>query len=95
MITFPAWVDDPRAPKDDLASRRLRFLVLKASNWCTPSGNIASFADFCKIERTEVHAAIKGGKFSAKMAQQIEKACGRDCVRREWLIYPTEIHDLT
>lgn len=98
MITFPAWVDDPRdeLPElDALASRRLRYLVLRASNWCTPGGSIASFADHCEIQRPEVHAAIKCGKFSPRMAQQIEKKCGREIVRREWLIYPNEIHELT
>lgn len=97
MVTFPAWVENPRelSADEERAMLRLRFLVLKASSWCTPGGSIASFADHCEIERTEVHAAIKNGKFSAAMAQKIEKACGRDVVRREWLIFPLEIHDLT
>ena len=98
MITFPAWVEGPRDELpclDELAARRLRFLVLRASILCTPGGSIASFADHCEIARTEIHAAIKNGKFSAVMSQKIERACGRDVIRREWLIYPLEIHELT
>jgi len=92
MVSFPPWVDEK---EDGRATRRLRYLVLKTSVECTPGGNIASFADHCGIERTQIHAAIKDGKFSAAMAQKIEKKCGRKLVRREWLLYPLEVHDLT
>lgn len=92
MITFPPWVD---GDDEGRATRRLRYLILKSSVECTPGGNIASFADHCEIERTQVHAAIKDGKFSAAMAQKIEKKCGRKVVRREWLIYPLEVDELT
>lgn len=100
---FPSWVEgsNDELENDELeneraqASRRLRYLVLMASIACTPGGNIASLADFCNVERTMVHAALKDGKFSTTMAAKIERACGRAVVRREWLIYPLEIQELT
>lgn len=96
MIKFPAWVENPGADcGSTLESRRLRFMVLHAAIHAAPNGSIAGLADRCKIERTQVHAAIREGRFSAKMAAQIEKACGRDVVRREWLIFPLETHELT
>lgn len=103
MITFPAWVEDPaRWDKDlskedldaQLPQRRLRYMVHLAALHATPQANIAALADHCEIERTHIHAAIRDGKMSAKIAHKIERACGRDVVRREWLIYPLDIHEL-
>jgi plasmid maintenance system antidote protein VapI len=61
----------------------------------TPSGSIAALADTCGIDRPQVHASIREGRCSQKMALKIEKACGRSVVRREWLMFPLEIEELT
>lgn len=98
MINFPAWTGNQQLMKVDpaaVACHRLRYLILKASIECTPRGSVASFSDHCELDRTEVHRAMREGRFSAKVAQRIEKACGRNVVRREWLIYPLEVTDLT
>lgn len=98
MCKFPAWVEGPRTKKPDmdaLATRRLRYLVITASINTNESGSIASFSDFCGVERTQVHAALREGRFSAKMATKIEKACGRSVVRREWLTYPLDIEEMS
>lgn len=101
MITFPAWVENPRDPdlcKADLEallpSRRLRFMVHLAALHATPQASIAALADHCDIERSHIHAAIRDGKMSPKLAHKIERACGRDIVRREWLIYPLDMEEL-
>jgi hypothetical protein len=94
---FPAWVEGPpRQPVNDeeRARNRLRYLVLWASLQCTSAGSIASLADHCGIQRTQIHEALREGKFSAKMAADIERKCGRKVVRREWLIFPLEIEEL-
>lgn len=97
QVIFPPWVEGPKANNDDgtLESRRVRYLVLKAAISSTPNGSIAALADACKIDRSQVHASIREGKLSPTMASKIEKVCGRNVVRREWLMFPLEIHELT
>jgi hypothetical protein len=70
-------------------------MILYAAIRSTPNGSIAALADHCGIERTQIHAALKEGRFSAKMAAAIERACRRTVIRREWLIYPNEIQEMT
>jgi len=95
-ITFPPWVEGPRAQTDkgSVESRRLKYLVMLAAISSTHEGSIAALADACGIERPQVHESIRAGKFSPSMAAKIERKCGRSVVRREWLIYPSEVHAL-
>jgi len=100
MISFPAWVTGPRkkraltdADRAALASRRLRFLVMRAAVEKTEAGSIASLSDFCGVTRTDVHAAIRTGHFSTRLASKIESACGRELIRRDWLVFPCDIED--
>ena len=97
MINFPAWVGADKAKRDTaiLANRRLRYLAIMASIHLTEKGTVASLADHCELDRVEVHRFIREGAFSAKAAACIEKACGRNFLRREWLIFPLEVTDLT
>lgn len=101
MITFPAWVErpcDPELTPDDLVAqlpqRRLRFMVGLAALHATSQASIAALADHCQVERSHIHAAIRDGRFSSKIAHKIERACGREVVRREWLIYPLDMEEL-
>jgi hypothetical protein len=94
MLKFPTWVENPREDNGDLAQRRLRFMVMTAAIHATPGTSISALADVCGIAREHVHASIREGRFSAQNAAKIEKKCGRDVIRREWLIYPLEIHEL-
>lgn len=97
MITFPVWVTGTRTNRpteEELATRRLRFLVIRASNLTNEGGSVASLAELCDVPRTEVHTALRTGHFSAKMALKIEKTCGRKVIRREWLVYPLDIEQL-
>lgn len=100
MVTFPAWVSGPRkkraitvAGQAAIASRRLRYLIMRAAVETTEAGSIASLSDFCMVARTDVHAAIRAGHFSTKLATRIETACGRDIIRRDWLVFPCDIED--
>jgi len=102
MITFPQWVENPQDPelsKEDieaqLGNRRLRFMVFYAAMHATPQMSLAALADTCNIERAHLHAAIRDGKCSPKMSTKIERACGRDVIRREWLMFPLEVAELT
>lgn len=97
MITFPRWVTHPVDPEPgqcDLAQRRVRYMVGLAALHATPQTSIASLADHCQVERSHIHQAIRDGKFSSKIAHKIERACGRDVIRREWLIYPLDMEEL-
>jgi hypothetical protein len=98
MITFPTWVEgargQPRPTDEELAQRRMRYLILRTSIECTESGSVASLADFCGVERVYIHTAIRNGCTPTNVATKIEKACGRKIVRREWLMFPLEIEEL-
>lgn len=96
MIRFPHWVAHPSTqPKSDLAVKRLRFLVLNAAIQKTMTGNISSFSAFCDLDRTQVHAYLRAGRFSPNMAEAIEDAIGdRDLIRKEWLVFPLRIEQI-
>lgn len=97
MVQFPKWVDHPEDGDEDehaRSVRRLRFLVFYAAIHATPGASISALADKCNIERPQMHAAIREGKFSAAMAAKVERACGRQFVRREWLCFPLEFEEL-
>lgn len=97
MITFPTWVEGTgRNPPNsaELARRRMRYMLMRASIECTESGSIASLADHCGLPREHLHYAIRVGGMSAKIAAQVERACGREIVQREWLAYPLEMEEL-
>lgn len=93
-VNFPAWVK-AKDGEGTLESRRLRYLVLTAAINSTPNGSVAALADLCGIDRPQVHASIREGRCSPQMAKKIEAACGRKIVRREWLMFPLDIEELT
>lgn len=92
MYKFPAWVGGPKEP--DAAQRRLRYFLVRASIEATDKGTIAAIADLAGVERTHMHAAMREGSLSAKMAAAVEKACGRKVIRREWLIHPMDYEEM-
>lgn len=92
MIKFPQWVQGKRGDcAEALASRRLRFLVLHASLQLTEKGGVASLADFADVPRELLHWSIKHGAFSVPTATKLETVCGREVLRKEWLIFPNDI----
>jgi hypothetical protein len=94
MVHFPPWVTAKHGDGSE-ESRRVRYLVMLAAVHSTPNGSIAALADTCGIDRPQVHASIREGRCSPKMALKIERACGRNVVRREWLMFPHEIEEMT
>jgi hypothetical protein len=97
MVKFPRWVDHPEDGCTDehaRSVRRLRFMVFYAAIHATPGASISALADKCEIARAQLHEAIREGKFSAQMAAKVERACGRQFIRREWLCHPLEFEEL-
>lgn len=98
MITFPSWVEGTgrNAPNAaELARRRMRYMLVRASIECTEAGTVASLADLCGLPREHLHYVIRAGGMSPKAAAQVERACGANVVKREWLIYPLEIEEMS
>lgn len=92
MITFPDWVCNPkRQSKAQLASKRLRYLVLNAAVKRTVNGNIVSFGVMIGLQRGAVHSYIKAGAFSQASALRAEQIFGQDLIRAEWLTDPLSI----
>ena len=92
MVKFPAWVSLPRAQsKEDLARKRIRYLLLRASIESTEGGNFTSFAERVGIDRSQVHIYAGKGRFNIQMAEACERVFGRDLIRKEWLIFPLDI----
>lgn len=101
MITFPSWVEKPAEHRDDgddmehiRACKRLRYMIYLAAINATEAASISALADKCGIERAQLHAAIREGKFSAQMAAKVERACGRKVIQRDWLMFPLELEEL-
>lgn len=89
MINFPAWVDTPkRQSKQQLASKRLKFLLCNAALQHTGRGNIAAFAETIGLEMTTVHLYVKKGALSRPAAETAEEIFGRKLIRAEWLTDP-------
>lgn len=93
-MKFPKWVAADRPCPEVLATRRLRFLVITASIWGSESGSITALCERTGIAQSKLYESVRKGGFSINQAAQIEKACGREVVRREWLIYPLDITEM-
>jgi hypothetical protein len=93
-MKFPKWVMVDRPTPDVLATRRLRFLVSTASIWGTESGSVTALCERTGIAPSKLYESVRKGGFSMNQAMQIEKACGREVVRREWLIWPLDIAEM-
>jgi hypothetical protein len=91
-MPFPSWVSEPadQTPQE-LASKRLQYLISKAALATVPGGTISAFADFCLVDRTTIYNYISAGSFSARTATKIERAVGRSILSHEALMYPLEI----
>lgn len=92
MQTFPTWVSTPEdQSQQELASKRLHYLIYDAALKSVTGGSISAFAEFCDVDRSTIHTFIAKGSFSPRTATRIERACGRDVIRWEHLVYPLEI----
>lgn len=68
----------------------LRFLVIRAGLYSLNSTLITEIAGKCKIRPDIVSRFIREGHFTSKAALKIENGLGRDFIRWEWLVNPTE-----
>lgn len=91
-IEFPLWVtNSKRLTRRQLASNRLRFLVMNTALQARGAGNVATFAHALGMHRTTISSQIKAGKFSHPAAALAEKTFGAQLVRKEWLTDPLNI----
>jgi len=92
MIKFPKWVVGKRSDTDAArATRRLRYLVMRAAIEHTDGCTITAFADFVGLDRGVVHWSMRTGSFSVPAAVQIQEKCGEALMPKSWLIFPLEI----
>ena len=91
-FTFPEWVEKPKTQSDqELASKRLQFLLYKVALQTVPGGSLTEFARLADVERSSLHTFIRQGAVSAKTAVKIEQFAGRDVLPYEALMNPLEI----
>lgn len=94
-MNFPTWVHQgPRGKRlsdAQVASNRLRYLILRAALHVTGDGTVSSFARCSDEERARIYGYISRGSFPRKMAERIETRMGRDVICQEHLVSPLEI----
>lgn len=92
MINFPDWVGMPkRQSKQQLATKRLRYLLCNAALHRNGRANIASFAHTIGMETTTIHFYVKKGGLSQAAADKAESIFGSELIRAEWLTDPLSI----
>lgn len=94
MLKFPAWVTGDSSNEDQLAQRRLRYLLVQASLETNEKASLSSLCQLAGLNHTHVYQAVREGHFSATMARAIEQTVGRRTLRREWLIHPLDIEEM-
>lgn len=92
MINFPDWVELPkRQSKQQLAAKRLRYMLSRAALERVGYGNISTFAISIGLERNTVHLYVKNGRLSVPAATMAEEVFGKELIRAEWLLNPLAI----
>jgi len=94
MMKFPQWVTGPASDpvcEEELASNRLRFLLMQAATHAGPKGSIIELAAHVGVTRQNLYMYISRGSFPVGTAKAIERAVGREFVRKEHLVFPLEI----
>lgn len=74
---------------EDDAPNALRFLVTRAGLYSINSSVIRDIAFQCKMRPDALSRFIREGYFTPKAAEKVEKGLGRDFIRWEWLVSPT------
>lgn len=72
----------------DSDSDLLRFVIVRAALYSLNSKEIKAVAAASGLRADTITRSICAGKFSTRAANRIEKACGRDYIRWEWLVNP-------
>lgn len=95
-MTIPQWVIGPKSERHDetaRASRMLRYVLNRAALKLLQNPSMGKLAQHCDIPSRYIYRSIDLGRFSPKLAQEIEKKCGRDLIRSEWLVFPLNINN--
>jgi hypothetical protein len=85
-MKFPPHVDDARLTPNERRAKRLRYLI---NQICLERGEKASLREFeriTKIDHSTFNFALKHhGKFTADLAQRVEKALN-NAYPKEWFM---------
>lgn len=66
----------------------LAFLIARAGVYAFNARDLKTMAHKSGLRADNLSRFIRDGKFSVAAAEQIEKVCGREYVRWEWLVNP-------
>ena len=90
-MKFPKWVNKPGTTKQEIASNRLRYLILKLALEIDRDSTLQKVADRIGSSHSVISVYIARGKFSPVMATRFEDTFGRDMCPNEWLRNPMSI----
>ncbi len=92
-MKFPKWVTkatppSKRANNQQIASNRLRYLILKLALELDRDNTLQALANHMKVSHSTISIYITRGQFSPAMAARFEDKFGRDLCPNEWLRNP-------
>lgn len=92
-MKFPKWVTKPTPPSKkatntQIASNRLRYVVLKLALELDRDNTLQALANHVKVSHSTISLYITRGQFSPPMATAFEDKFGRDICPNEWLRNP-------
>lgn len=87
-MIFPKWVNKPGTTKQERASNRLRYLVLKLALELDRKNTLQVICDRTGYSHSVISLYINNGKFSPAAAIKFEDTFGRDVCPNEWLRDP-------
>lgn len=67
----------------------LNFVISRANIYAFNARDLKTMAHKSNIRADNLSKFIREGRFPVSTAEKIEKACGREYVRWEWLVNPT------
>ena len=91
-MIYPSWVCNPtdQSP-EELARKRLRYLINRAACETVAGCSVVEFADYCGIDRGTMHTSMSAGAFSARSAMKIERAVNNTAlITAAQLAYPLD-----
>lgn len=90
-MKFPKWVNGPRSTRQDRASNRLRYLILRLALELDRDNTLQKVAAKVGVSHSVISLYITRGQFSSSLATKFEDTFGRDLCPNEWLRNPLSI----
>lgn len=87
-MIFPRWVHKPGTTKQEKASNRLRYLVLRLAIDLDKDATLMKVAEYVGFSHSYISLHITKGYFSASLATAFEDKFGRELCPNEWLRNP-------